>query len=273
MRATGMPDWMVAMAALQPASTDGKRTDAAGDRLRNAVELQRQLGDDAERALRADEQPRQVVAGGGFLRAPRRRDHLAVRQHDLQRQHVVLHGAVAHRIGARARASPPCRRARRRRPGSIGKNRPWSRRYSLSCLRVTPGSTTQSRSSAWTARTRFMSRKSSETPPCGALTWPSSEVPVPNGMTGTRCARADAHDLLHVLGRLRKHHRVRRLVLDPGEGVAVLLAHRLRGHEPVAEPWRRAPRSRPRSPSGCAPRAASSATAMSLSCPGPSTRR
>ncbi len=34
--------------------------------------------------------------------------------------------------------------------------------------------------------------------------------------------RADAHDLLHVLGRLRKHHGVRRLVLDPGDGVAVL---------------------------------------------------
>ena len=80
-----------------------------------------------------------------------------------------------------------------------------------------------------------MSRKSIDTPPNGALTWPSSEVPVPNGMTGTRCAGADAHDLLHVLGRLRKDHRVGRLVLDPGDGVAVLLAHRLRGHQPVAE--------------------------------------
>ena len=120
-------------------------------------------------------------------------------------------------------------------PGSIGKNRPWSRRCSLSALRVMPGSITQSRSSACTASTWFMSRKSIETPPCGALTWPSSEVPVPNGMTGTPVRGADAHDLLHVLGRLRKDHRVRRLVLDPGDGVAVLLAHRLRGHEPVAE--------------------------------------
>ena len=73
-------------------------------------------------------------------------------------------------------------------PGSIGKNRPWSRRYSLSCLRVMPGSTTQSRSSAWTASTRFMSRKSSEMPPCGALIWPSSEVPAPKPITGTRSA-------------------------------------------------------------------------------------
>ena len=51
-----------------------------------------------------------------------------------------------------------------------------------------PGWTTQSRSSACTASTWFMSRTSIETPPCGALTWPSSEVPVPNGMIGTRCA-------------------------------------------------------------------------------------
>src|SRR6185312_14024995 len=73
-------------------------------------------------------------------------------------------------------------------PGSSGKNRPWSRRCSLSCLRVMPGSTTQSRSCAFTASTRFMSRKSTDTPPSGALMWPSSDVPVPNGMTGTRCA-------------------------------------------------------------------------------------
>jgi hypothetical protein len=58
---------MVMMVALQAASTDGKRTDAA-DRFRNAGEPQRQLGDDAERAFGADDQPREVVAGRGFLR-------------------------------------------------------------------------------------------------------------------------------------------------------------------------------------------------------------
>ena len=30
-----------------------------------------------------------------------------------------------------------------------------------------------------------MSRMSMHTPPCGALIWPSSEVPVPNAITGT----------------------------------------------------------------------------------------
>ena len=46
---------------------------------------------------------------------------------------------------------------------------------------------------------------------------------------------ADAYRRLHIGGVLREHHRIRRLVLDPGHGVAVLLAHRARGHEPVAE--------------------------------------
>ena len=33
-----------------------------------------------------------------------------------------------------------------------------------------------------------MHDRSSDTPPKGALTWPSSEVPVPNGITGTRAS-------------------------------------------------------------------------------------
>ena len=73
-------------------------------------------------------------------------------------------------------------------PGSIGKNRPWSRRCSFTALRVTPGWTTQSRSSAWTARTLFIPFMSIEMPPYGALTWPSSDVPVPKATTGILCA-------------------------------------------------------------------------------------
>src|SRR5262249_16668289 len=39
---------------------------------------------------------------------------------------------------------------------------------------------------ACTARTRFKSERSMQTPPRGALTWPSSDVPVPKAITGTR---------------------------------------------------------------------------------------
>src|SRR6516165_8231521 len=110
-------------------------------------------------------------------------------------------------------------------PGSIGKNTPVSRKYSLSCLRVMPGSMTQSRSSACTASTRFMSRNSRQTPPRGAL----AEADHRHAMR-----RAKPHDVLDVRGGLRKRHCIRRLIVDPGRGVAVLLAHRLRGDEPIA---------------------------------------
>ena len=39
-----------------------ERTDAAGDRLGQPVHAERDLSDDAERALRSDEEARQVVA-------------------------------------------------------------------------------------------------------------------------------------------------------------------------------------------------------------------
>ena len=80
-----------------------------------------------------------------------------------------------------------------------------------------------------------MSRKSIETPPCGALTWPSSEVPVPNGITGTlwraqirtaSCTSAVSCGNTTASGGWFSIQV---------SGVAVLLAHRARGHEPVAE--------------------------------------
>ena len=70
-------------------------------------------------------------------------------------------------------------------PGSIGKNSPVSRRYSFNCLRVTPACTVQSMSSDRTARMSFICDRSMQTPPSTAPTWPSSDVPVPNGTTGT----------------------------------------------------------------------------------------
>ena len=51
--------------------------------------------------------------------------------------------------------------------------------------------------------------------------------------------RTDAHGFLHIRGVLREHDRIRRLILDPGRGVAVLLAHGVRGHEAVAEALRK----------------------------------
>ncbi len=75
-------------------------------------------------------------------------------------------------------------------PGSIGKNSPVSRISRLSCSRVTPACTVTVRSSGF-RRTIFVMRETSTlTPPCTASRWPSSDEPMPYGITGTACAAA-----------------------------------------------------------------------------------
>ena len=61
-------------------SSVGELADRRGDRLGHAVEAQLDLGDDAERALGADEQPREVVAGARLARAPAGADDPARRR-------------------------------------------------------------------------------------------------------------------------------------------------------------------------------------------------
>ena len=66
-----------------------------GDRpLRRRPQRQGRLGDDAEGALRADEQPGQVVAGDALDRAPAGAQHPPVGEDDLQAEHVVGGDAV-----------------------------------------------------------------------------------------------------------------------------------------------------------------------------------
>ena len=73
-------------------------------------------------------------------------------------------------------------------PGSTAKNSPsWPSRFS-SAIRCTPAWTRQSRSSALSSSTASIAVRSSETPPWTGSTWPSSELPAPNGITGTPCS-------------------------------------------------------------------------------------
>ena len=74
-------------------------------------------------------------------------------------------------------------------------------------LRVTPASTRASRSSALTSRMRSMPERSMVTPPSSAAMWPSSEVPAPKAMTGSRWRGADADDRRDLLGRRRRRRR------------------------------------------------------------------
>ena len=101
MRATGMPVCMMAMTVSTASASVGNWQVA--DDIASGMPCSRKLdfGDDAERALGADEQARQVVAGGGFAHPPAGADHPPVGQSDRQAQHVLAHRAVAHRVGAR----------------------------------------------------------------------------------------------------------------------------------------------------------------------------
>ena len=53
---------------------------------------------------------------------------------------------------------------------------------------------------------------------------------------GNAVLGANPHHVLNIGGLLRHHHRIRRLRRQPGRGMGVLVAHRLRGDQPVAEP-------------------------------------
>ncbi len=74
-------------------------------------------------------------------------------------------------------------------PGSTEKNTPSGRSFSSSWRRVTPAWTVTSMSSTESRRIAFICVVSTETPPLSAATWPSSDVPAPNGTIGVACSR------------------------------------------------------------------------------------
>ncbi len=80
--------------------------DGGQDHLGDAVKADAELGNDAKRALGADEQPGEIVAGRRFAGAPAGLDDPAVGHHRGHVEDVVAHGAVADGVGA----GGPCRR-------------------------------------------------------------------------------------------------------------------------------------------------------------------
>ena len=73
-------------------------------------------------------------------------------------------------------------------PGSTEKNTPSGRSLSSSCRRVTPAWTVTSMSSIDRRRIASMRLMSTDTPPRSAATWPSSDVPAPNGTIAAPCS-------------------------------------------------------------------------------------
>ena len=100
MRATGMPICIATMTVSTAVREIGELAHRRGNRLRHAVQAQLDLGDDAERAFRADVEAREIVAGRRLARAAAGAHDAAVGRHDREAEHVLAHRAVAHGVGA-----------------------------------------------------------------------------------------------------------------------------------------------------------------------------
>ncbi len=212
-----------------------ERTGRRRDGLGNAAQLDREFADDAERAFGADEQMREVVTGRGFLRPRARGDDLAVAAHHFERQHVVAHGAVAHRIGA----------------GGAGRGHAAERGIGAGVDREEHALVAQMLVERLAGDAGLDHAVQIVGMDCQHLVHVAQidadaagrrvDLPLQRGAGAERDHRdamlgANPHHVLNIGGFLRHHHRVRRLRGQPGRGMGVLVAHRLRGDQPVAEP-------------------------------------
>ena len=90
-------------------------TDGGGHGFGQAVQTQRDLGDDAERAFGSDEQARQVVAGRRLARAAAGVNRRCRRPGRPSGRARLRASCRSGRRSCPTRASPPCRRSSRRR--------------------------------------------------------------------------------------------------------------------------------------------------------------
>ena len=211
-----------------------ERADGRRHRFGQAEQAHRDLGDDAERPFRADEQPRQVVARRRLARAPAGADDAAVGEHHRQPEHRLAHRAVAHR--GRARRARRGHAADRRVGARIDpEGTPVLASALFSCRCVTPASTVASRSSALTRSTRFIRERSIETPPLTALTCPSSDGADAERDDRRAVARGNLIDGAHLVGGRSERRRRRVAGRVPRFAVAVVLELRRVGRAAIAE--------------------------------------
>ena len=126
----------------------GHHRDERPDALRAADQAHRDLAGDAERALAADEQRGQVVAGDALRRAPPEAQRLAAHQRRRQAERPVARDAVLERArAARVLGDVAADRAERRGwPDRAGRTAPRASTAACRSPVMTPGSTTATRS-------------------------------------------------------------------------------------------------------------------------------
>ena len=225
------------MVAWQALAHGFERTRRRRDGLGNAAQFDRELGDDAERAFGADEQVRQVVAGRGFLRPRAGGDDLAVATHHFQCQHVVAHGAVAYRI--RARRARGCHAAQRGVGAGIDrKEHALVAQMFVQRLAGDAGLDHAVQILGVDFQHLVHVAEIDADPAGGRVDLAFQRGSGAEGDHGHTKFGADPYRILDIGGFLRHHHRVRRLRRQPGGGMGMLVANRLRGDQPVAEPRR-----------------------------------
>ena len=200
----------------------GKGAGSGRHRLGDAGKPERDLDDDAERALGADENMGEVVAGGRFFRPRAGAQKRAVGGDDAEREHEILHRAVAHRVGARgagrghaAKGGVGARVDREEEAGVVqivvellagdaGLD------DAVEVLGVDGQDLVHARAVERHAAVRRV------------------DVAFERGADAERhdrrvVAGANVHEVDHVVAGLGEYDRVRRLVLEPGQRVAVRL--------------------------------------------------
>ena len=229
-----MPIWIVWITAVQAASTVGKEQVAEDIASGMPWSLQGELGDDAERAFGAHEEAGEVVAGGGFLRAAGGADHATVGEDGFEGEDVVLHRAVADGVGARGAGG---RHAAERGVGAgvDGEEQTLIAQVFVELLAGDAGLDGAVEVLRVDREDAVHAHQVERDAARGRVDVAFERGAGAVGDHGHPVVGADADDVGDLGGGVGEGHGVGGLGRDPGGGVAVLVADRLPGLEPVAE--------------------------------------
>ena len=225
---------MVSIVVSQAARMLGNEQCPAAIASGNAGELERHLDDDSERTLGADEHMGEIVARRRLLRPRSGAQERSVGSDHAERQHHVLHRAVAHRIGAGGAG----RGHAAERSVGAGIDRKEEPAVAQMLVELLPGDARLDDAIEVVGvdgENIIHAREVERDAAMGRV-----DMALERRADAERNDRrvvpgAELDEVDHVLFVFGEHHGVRRLVLEPGERVPMRLADRLRGGEAVAE--------------------------------------
>jgi hypothetical protein len=224
-RATGMPRCTVHRR---------ERAHCGAERFGPAEQSQGDLGDHAERALGADEQPGQIVAGRRLARATAGANHASVGEDHRQPQNVVAHRPVAD--GRRARRTR-CRHPANRRVGAgvDGEHQAGVLQVIVQLAMGQAGFDGDIEVFGRQADHPRHARKVDRDAAVNGVDVPLERAAHAIGDDGRARRAAHGHNADDVVCGFRKRNGVRRGGRMPRLAAAVMRAHRLRCRQAVAE--------------------------------------